>query len=663
MRLRPRDGSCLLVELPFRSIDQPSIGLSLIRQGILARGYKCEIRYENFEFARTIGQTTYLTISQHLPQEFLVGEAVFAPQVWDCDIEIDAISALRGGRTENRATGIPAHIVKLMPHLQRNARRFVEAVVNRIVEAHPILVGFSTAFFRLPSLAVARTLKQRMPDCSIVLGGANCEGEMGIATVRNFPYVDFVLQGEAEETLAKLLDAICVGQQTLESIEGLVWRDGTELCNNRRISLNQNLDSLPMPDYSDWFAQRSLKELPVTSNVALPLETSRGCWFGEKSHCIFCGLNGESLASRHKSAGRVIEELDGLRRYGVSNIFATDLIFPHAYFKTLLPVLAERRYGYSIYYETKSNLTRERLEQMRAAGINQLQPGIESLDSATLKKMRKGVSAYQNVRLLKWCVELSINVFWNILLHTPGESAESLQKTRELVPKITHLRPPVDGCVTVRVDRFSPMHADPQEFGIVGLAPSPGYSLAYRLSDEEIQALAYHFVPSCNSKNHDYEVAASQLANAVHHWHKRAGRASLILMHHTCGALVLDRRSDQSVEIELSPTEAAILHQANGGILRQRVAPDANRVLAEAAIDRLVGLSLLHELDGLLLALPTVFNMGDLLSGLPAEEGLALAHVVHCERMRRMCEASGLNLDHCEETEDGSCGDERSAFC
>jgi ribosomal peptide maturation radical SAM protein 1 len=641
--------SCLLLELPFRTIDQPNIGLSLIKQGILARGRQCEIRYANLEFAKAVGEDLYTTISEHLPQEYLVGEVVFAPFVWDCNVTLEAVVAMRGGRTENRATCIPPYIDGLMPELQAAARTFIDTIVEQTIETGATVVGLSTTFFRLPSLAVARALKARASDLTVVLGGANCEGEMGLATVRNFPYVDYVLQGEAEHTMAALLDAIAADSGSVDSIDGLVWRDGDVMRSNGRQRLNRELDSLPIPEYSDWFSQRVAQGFPYENDrVSLPFESSRGCWFGEKSHCVFCGLNGEAMASRYKSADRVLTELDELRRYGVANLFATDLIFPYTYFETLLPKLIERKFGYSIYYETKSNLTRERLLSLRAAGIDRLQPGIESLDTSTLKAMRKGVSAYQNLRLLKWCAELSINVFWNILIATPGETEESLLKTAERVRKIPHLRPPIDGCVRVRVDRFSPMFSTPERFGIADLAPSDGYLVAYRLPDRDIRSLAYHFVPQNHVSNKACEAATAMLTGLVHDWHRSAGVASLVLINHSEGTFVGDRRSDCASTFELSPLEARILRLADGGSPRQRIACAMGDPLAEGAIDRLLELSLLCEVDGLLLSLPTVFDGEGLISCLPVGESLRLAHVVHCERIRRMCEPYEVRLDKAE---------------
>src|SRR5262249_29657454 len=154
----------------------------------------------------------------------------------------------------------------------------------------------------------------------------------------------------------------------------------------------------------------------LRATMFLSFESARGCWWGEVAHCTFCGLNGATMAFRSKSAPRVLSEVLTLaRKYRVLDLHAVDNILDHAYFEDLLPALAASGLDLSVFYEVKSNLKRHQLERLRDAGVDQIQPGIESLSTPILRLMRKGVTAWQNVRLLKWCAELGIDVLWNLL--------------------------------------------------------------------------------------------------------------------------------------------------------------------------------------------------------------------------------------------------------
>ena len=93
----------------------------------------------------------------------------------------------------------------------------------------------------------------------------------------------------------------------------------------------------------------------------------------------------------------------------------------------------------SLFYETKANLRKDQVALYRAAGLTAIQPGIESLSTPVLKLMRKGVSALQNLQLLKWCSEYGIDAKWNFLAGFPGEAPEWYAGLPELVRKVRHL--------------------------------------------------------------------------------------------------------------------------------------------------------------------------------------------------------------------------------
>ena len=223
------------------------------------------------------------------------------------------------------------------------------------------------------------------------------------------------------------------------------------------------------------------------------IETARGCWWGAKQHCTFCGLNGETMAFRAKSAERVLGEIERqLQRYGVRHFQAVDNIISHDYFRTLLPMLAERKLGVTFFYEIKSNLRREQIQLMRDAGILAVQPGIESLSSHVLKLMRKGVTGIQNVQLLKWCREYGIEVAWNLLYGFPGETAEDYDEIARYASAITHLKAP--GTIApIRLDRFSPNFTQAEHFGIADIRPFSMYKFVYPLPEAEVANLAYFF--------------------------------------------------------------------------------------------------------------------------------------------------------------------------
>src|SRR5439155_6611144 len=253
----------------------------------------------------------------------------------------------------------------------------------------PKFVGFTSVFQQhVASLALARRIKRALPDTFVAMGGANCEGVMGAETVRQFPFVDAVVSGEGELVFPELVRRALAG----EPVSGLVGvrtpaRVGAELAFGRfpNAPTVQNLDDLPEPDYDDFFAEFGKSRYARNWQPGIFCETSRGCWWGEKMHCTFCGLNGGSMAFRSKSARRAIEELSGLtKRHPGCDVQLTDNILDMGYFKDFLPELVARKLDLDLFYETKVNLKKEQVCTLASAGIRRIQPGIESLGDGVL---------------------------------------------------------------------------------------------------------------------------------------------------------------------------------------------------------------------------------------------------------------------------------------
>src|SRR5262249_52378449 len=158
-----------------------------------------------------------------------------------------------------------------------------------------------------------------------------------------------------------------------------------------------------------------------------------------------------------KSPERALTELTELvDRYDTRYFDSVDNIIDLRYFRNVLPRLAEMQLEVELFYETKANLRKEQVRLLREAGVVQIQPGIESLNSSVLRLMRKGVSALQNIQLLRWCAEYMVQPFWNLLAGFPGEDPADYARQAELVPLLTHLPPP-SGLSLIRLDRFSPL--------------------------------------------------------------------------------------------------------------------------------------------------------------------------------------------------------------
>jgi ribosomal peptide maturation radical SAM protein 1 len=369
--------------------------------------------------------------------------------------------------------------------------RYISEMVDQLAAFD--LIGISTTFFQNgPALALARHLKNRWPKKIIVLGGANCDGEMGRGLFEKFTFLDFVFSGEVDHSFPEFVERLAK-EEVINETPGLIYRgqDGQVLEGPRAVPA-QNMNELPIPDFDDYVTEWKQFGHYVDGEIILPLESSRGCWWGAKHHCTFCGLNANGMGYRQKDPERFRGEVQAIvDRYQARYLFMADNILSMKYYKDFIQWTKQRRLNVDFFYEIKANVSRQQVADLAEAGVTMVQPGIESFSSKTLRLMRKGVRGIQNIAFLKYAAEYGVLAAYNLLAGFPGEDPfEYEHMTREL-PKLLHLQPP-NGLTFVEFHRFSPYHNDPEQFGI-RLHPHENYSYIYPFEESDLGKLAYFF--------------------------------------------------------------------------------------------------------------------------------------------------------------------------
>ncbi|MEU4215448.1 RiPP maturation radical SAM C-methyltransferase [Actinoplanes sp. NPDC026623] len=480
----------MLITMPFMDTDRPSIQLGLLAAILREHQFPVRTLHANLDFAARIGIDQYHLLADHrgrMVADWLFSVAAFGPDAPDPG------ERLLDDFAEDLAyLGEPAS--QWRARLIRARDEDVPAYLDDLVESFPWdgvrVAGFSSTFQQnVASFALARRLKQRFPGLVTVFGGANFDGAMGPEWVRTVDCVDVAVVGEADTALPRLMHALATGSGP-DGIPGLAYTDGDRVVAVPPEPPLQELDHLPLPDYAEFFDRAGgLGLLPESgpTQVRIPFESARGCWWGAKHHCTFCGLNGATMQFRAKSPERVADELAVLaRRYRTFQFEAVDNIVDMAYLTKLFPLLSEQETGYEIFYEVKANLSRSQVRALAHGGVSAIQPGLESLSTRVLELMRKGVRAAQNVNLLRWAAHYGITVSWNIIWGFPGEEPGDYAEQAALLPHLVHLEPPVSSG-RVWIERFSPLYAESP-----GKPPERSYRYVYPHTVDLAQA-AYFF--------------------------------------------------------------------------------------------------------------------------------------------------------------------------
>ncbi|ONF73756.1 RiPP maturation radical SAM C-methyltransferase [Amycolatopsis keratiniphila] len=603
------------VNMPFADWNRPSFALSQLT-ALLTRDFpgqvQADVCYLNQDVAEYFGATTYESISvTHDHVDTGLGDWLFRQIAFpDAPDNTDEYfhRFYRGERWEE----FRRHILALRAGLPE----FCDRLIDRYRLAEADLVGFSSMFAQhVPSIALARLLKRRRPEVLTLFGGANCEAPMGAVIAEHVDAVDYVFSGPALDTFPAFVGHVLDGApERADAIPGVVTRRN---CRDPRfreaIGSDHDIDDLLLPEYDGFLAaldeHARLRETG-TSKPMLFFETSRGCWWGQRSHCTFCGLNGQSMAYRNMDPKLAIEQFNWLFRFApeYTALFCTDNVMPRSYPKEVFPHL-EPPEGGSIYYEVKLPLSRQDLGRMSAAGVTVVQPGIEALASSTLKLMAKGTTAFQNLQFLKNCDEFGISPDWNLLIGFPLEEEAVYERYTHDIPLLTHLPPP-SGVFMVRFDRFSPYFKRRAEFEL-DLHPMDFYGLTYPFGPEALEELAYFFA--------DHNLG-QYMQNALT-WHERlrelvagwnaawAGdgpRPELRLVTaDTGGFAVRDSRSGVPVEHPVDDATVELLRRLSSPARPDQLTPEQSG--GEAGLTEriawLKSLGLLFEENGRLLSL------------------------------------------------------------
>jgi ribosomal peptide maturation radical SAM protein 1 len=519
----------VLVNMPWASVEVPSLALGIVKATATATAPETDVVVvdANLDLIDWLCDRMPFTLEDYelfsLSTYFVgCGDWVFTGALYGAPWRLEEFRTHMRPHLSEQEAALAERLHALVPE-------FVDDVARRIVAYEPDLVGFTSTFQQnVAALAAARAVKELRPQAFTVFGGANCDGEQGAALHRNFPAVDFVIRGEGERALPALVRALTAAGDTratdLARVPGLCWRsgEGTSVANPMAAAPTPPA-AIPRPDFGGYFERLARSRAHSWVEPKLVVEGARGCWWGEKHHCTFCGLNGSFMQFRSKSPERFFDELvDLATKHQVLDFYVVDNIIDMAYLRSVLPRIVEMGYDFRFHYEIKSNMRRPQLELLQQAGLVHVQPGIESLSSRVLAIMDKGVTGCQNVRLLRDAETVGVTMYWNYLYGFPGETEDDYAPIVAQLPALHHLMPPT-GATRIAVERFSPYFDDPA-LGFSELRPAVHYRVNYDLPEDELHDLAYVFdVPDAGIT----EDQAAGLQAGLREWSDRHAESRL----------------------------------------------------------------------------------------------------------------------------------------
>ncbi len=489
----------LYVVPPFSQIYMPCVGVHLLREVSNRLNKSSEIFYANIDFASYIGFKNYNYLVEELSTMYnQLGERLFARVAYKGFAHL----GLNEGQTLESKEGKKIDL-KFLLSLEKKATSWVYKISRRICACDYKIIAFSLGHQQTnAAVALANYIKATNPLVKIVFGGPSCDGEMAKGILTLSKSIDIVFSGEGE----------------------VVWHDFLKNPNyypEKSVMYGAELKDLnlsPAPNYHDYFNQVEDFEIDPTKCWNL-YESSRSCWHAQTQQCNFCGVNGSRVNYRFKSPDKIYNELhDILAGSPSKKILMVDTLMPRQYLSTLLPCIKKRFPYVTFFYEQRADLNFDQVRRLKEYGMSFTQVGIESFSTHILTLINKGITATQNIQLLRYAKSVGCIIGWNFLIGVPNDKKDDWDKMIKLLPHLIHLNPPL-GLRNVEVVKFSPYYMRPVDFNIKNLKPlSVYYQIFPENSDISSLAWAYDCDFLSYSKN---QVVFNTVATLIKSWQAR----------------------------------------------------------------------------------------------------------------------------------------------
>lgn len=272
------------------------------------------------------------------------------------------------------------------------------------------------------SLEIADRLKKIKPGCIIIFGGPEVSYDSA-GILEQYPYIDYIVMGEGEETLKELLHYLKYKDIDARSIKGLVYRNkNNHVVENEARQLICDLNTIPLP-----YNNVDLRQL---SGKLIYYETSRGCPF----FCIYC-LSSTIHGVRYFSMERVKKDLLSFIENDVKLVKFVDRTFNAHKQRTmeLFEFLVQNRKNTSFHFEIAADLLDDEMMEFLVSvpqGLFQFEIGVQSTNMDTIRAIQRTMDfdkVAKNVRKLREAGNIHLHL--DLIAGLPGEDYQSFAKS------------------------------------------------------------------------------------------------------------------------------------------------------------------------------------------------------------------------------------------
>ena len=301
---------------------------------------------------------------------------------------------------------------------------FASSAADAIVATGANVFGFSSISSSYPvTMRIAECVKRIHPECTVLFGGPQASA-VGLRTLSAFPFVDYVLRGEADETLPLFLNELA-GGHNFAIVPGLTWRSPSGPCRNSNAPVVRHLDALPIPAF------HLTGELARAESA--PLELGRGCPFA----CTFCSTSDFFRRTfRLRSPERVLADMRwiastwGIRSFDLAHdMFTVDRRKVVAFCECMIESGEEFTWACSARTDC---VDEEILNLMARAGCHSVFFGVESGSQRMQKTIEKNLDVQRARAIVSLAERAGIKTTVSMITGFPEETWSDVRETVSL---------------------------------------------------------------------------------------------------------------------------------------------------------------------------------------------------------------------------------------
>jgi radical SAM superfamily enzyme YgiQ (UPF0313 family) len=323
-----------------------------------------------------------------------------------------------------------------------------------LIDSKPAFIGITcTTSSFYDGVRIAGTAKKILPDIKTIFGGPHVSA-LKEKILENRPEIDFVVVGEGEETLSKLIES---EGSAVSEIQGIVYRNtGGEIVFTGYREKGIDLDSLPFPAYEKLEGYPDAYKLPIFNYPKTPNSScisSRGCPYA----CSYCDRSVFRRSYRYNSAEYMYDHLSYLKnKFNIRhiNFYDDQFTFNRKRVEAFSEMMISRPLGMTFNCAVRAeHIDYDLLKQMKTAGCWMMSLGIETGDEDLLSQHRQNSNLDMLAGKIRLIKKAGIRTKGLLMMGLPGETEKSIKKSMDYVFSL-----PIDD---FNLSKFTPFPGSP----------------------------------------------------------------------------------------------------------------------------------------------------------------------------------------------------------